>query len=185
MSRESLFERARELDGRDPLAEFRARFVVAEPSLIYLDGNSLGRLTLAGQQAARRCLDHEWGNRLVRAWNEGWYELPFTVGDAIAPLIGAERGSVVVSDSTTVNLYKLASAALAARPDELHAGQAPLDPVVEPQLDLRGGRVHHGPCRGRRGDQEGMRTEARRSGHGEDGGHDQRQSSSTRCVGSS
>lgn len=106
---------ASELDAADPLARFRDRFVLDEGDRIYLDGNSLGRLPKATPErlAARLA---EWGERLVGAW-EDWIELPFEVGDLLArAALGARPGEVVLSDSTTVNLYKLADAALATRP---------------------------------------------------------------------
>jgi kynureninase len=107
---------AHRLDADDPLAPFRARFVVADPRLIYLDGNSLGRLPQAAAALAERALQQQWGERLIRSWNEGWMELPGRVGAKIARLIGAQADEVIVADSTSVNLFKLAAAALAARP---------------------------------------------------------------------
>src|SRR5512142_2382513 len=106
---------ASELDAADPLARFRDGFVLDEGDRISLDGNSLGRLPKATPErlAARLA---EWGERLVGAW-EDWIELPFEVGDLLArAALGARPGEVVISDSTTVNLYKLADAALATRP---------------------------------------------------------------------
>lgn len=107
---------AQELDRLDPLSHFRARFKVSDESLIYLDGNSLGRLVLQGALDAARAVEAEWGESLVRGWNEGWYERATVIGGKIARLIGAEEGEVVVSDSTSVNLFKLACAALKAKP---------------------------------------------------------------------
>ncbi len=106
---------AEQLDQADPLAGFRERFVRADESLIYLDGNSLGPLPLATKRAIAEMVGDEWGAGLVRSWRH-WVELPRAVGDLIGEhLIGAAPGQVLVSDSTTVNLYKLASAALDAR----------------------------------------------------------------------
>src|SRR5215207_1534144 len=108
--------RAEALDAADPLAPFRDRFVVADPELIYLDGNSLGRLPAATSERLRRAVEDEWGRGLIRSWSE-WIELPRRVGDAIATgVLDARPGEVLMSDSTTVNLYKLAAAALDARP---------------------------------------------------------------------
>jgi kynureninase len=110
---------AEALDRQDPLAGFVGESIVsdAEPDLIYLDGNSLGRLTARVRDRLQRVIDDEWARGLVRSWEE-WIELPVTVGDALGrALLGAEPGQVVVGDSTTVNLYKAASAAIAARPD--------------------------------------------------------------------
>jgi kynureninase len=109
-------ERAEELDAADPLAGYRDRFVITDPDLIYLDGNSLGRLPVATRERLRRVVDEEWGGDLIRGWSR-WIELGRQVGDVLADIVGAEPGEVVLSDSTSVNLYKLAVAALDARPD--------------------------------------------------------------------
>jgi kynureninase len=108
---------AQELDRQDPLASFRARFVIADPDLIYLDGNSLGRLTHASLARAQQLIEHEWGCDLIRGWNKNWWEAPVRVGEKIARLVGAAPGQVVVSDTVSVDLFKLAAAALALRPD--------------------------------------------------------------------
>jgi kynureninase len=101
------------LDARDPLAGFRARFVIDDPQRIYLDGNSLGRLPTATRDRLHALVD-EWGERLVSAWPD-WIDAPARVGDLLAEhVLGAGAGEVVVSDSTTVNLYKLCCAALDA-----------------------------------------------------------------------
>jgi kynureninase len=107
---------AEELDASDSLAGFRDRFVRDDPSLIYLDGNSLGPLPLATQARIGEVVSQEWGAGLVRSWSR-WIELPRQVGDLVGEhLVGAAPGQVAVCDSTTVNLYKLASAALDAQP---------------------------------------------------------------------
>lgn len=103
---------ARQLDAADPLAPFRARFVNDEPDLIYLDGNSLGRLPAASAELAEALVRGQWGGRLIRGWNEGWFDAPERVGAKIARLIGADPDEVIVADSTSVNLFKLAVAAL-------------------------------------------------------------------------
>lgn len=109
-------DRATDLDDADPLATFRDRFVVTDPELIYLDGNSLGRLPATTAARLRDAVTQEWGHGLIRSWAE-WIELPRRIGDAIgAGVIQARPGEVLVGDSTTVNLYKLAAAALDARP---------------------------------------------------------------------
>jgi kynureninase len=106
---------AEELDAADPLAGFRDRFVLDE-SLIYLDGNSLGPLPRATAARIAEVVGQEWARGLVRSWGR-WIELPSEVGDLLGEhLIGAGPGQVAVCDSTTVNLYKLACAALAAQP---------------------------------------------------------------------
>jgi len=109
------FERAAALDAADPLAAFRDRFVVADPGIVYFDGNSLGRLPLATAERLTRVVGDEWGGELIRGWDH-WIDEPVRVGDLIAPLIGAGPGEVLVSDSTTVNFYKVVVAALDARP---------------------------------------------------------------------
>jgi kynureninase len=108
---------AERLDRDDPLADLRERFVIDDPDLLYLDGNSLGRLPRRSIERLRTVVEHEWGSRLVRSWNEGWMDLPLRVGDLIGErLLGAAPGQVALADSTSVNLYKLAVAALDARP---------------------------------------------------------------------
>lgn len=107
---------ARQLDAEDPLAPFRQRFVIADPGLVYLDGNSLGRLPQAAVERAAQMVGAQWGERLIRGWNEGWMDLPGRVGAKIARLIGAQTDEVIVADSTSVNLFKLAAAALVAQP---------------------------------------------------------------------
>ncbi len=103
------------LDAADPLARFRDRFAPIEPGLVYLDGNSLGRPTKASLDRIA-ALGEQWATRLIRGWDDGWIELPLTVGDTLARILGAPPGAVAVTDSTTINLYRLASAALDARP---------------------------------------------------------------------
>jgi kynureninase len=103
-------------DAADPLAPFRDRFVPTDPGLVYLDGNSLGRPTRSAIDRVA-AITESWSKRLIRGWDEGWLELPLVVGDQLASgVLGAEPGTVLVSDSTTVNLYRLAVAALDARP---------------------------------------------------------------------
>jgi kynureninase len=107
---------AQDCDAADPLASFRDRFACDDQSLIYLDGNSLGRLPLATAERITEVVRGEWGQGLIRSWDH-WIDLPRQAGDLLGRhLLGAAPGQVVVCDSTTINLYKLASAALAARP---------------------------------------------------------------------
>jgi kynureninase len=102
------------LDRDDPLARFREAFVIEDPELVYADGNSLGRLP-KGTIERLQALLGDWGSRLVSAWPD-WIDLPVDVGDRLAAAaLGSSPGQVVVSDSTTVNLYKLAAAALRRR----------------------------------------------------------------------
>src|SRR3954451_14764187 len=105
-------EHAEALDAADPLAAFRDRFELGDPRHLYLDGNSLGRLPLATRERLHAVVE-EWGTELVGGWHE-WIELPLRAGDALGALIGAAPGEVVATDSTTVNLFKLAHAALDA-----------------------------------------------------------------------
>jgi kynureninase len=109
-------ERARALDAADPLRSFRERFAIPDRDVVYLDGNSLGRPPLAALEAVRRAGDR-WAEALIRGWTEDeWLEHPLRVGDLLAQgVLGARPGEVAVGDSTTVNLYRLASAALDAR----------------------------------------------------------------------
>jgi kynureninase len=110
-------EQARALDADDPLAVLRDRFALPE-GLIYLDGNSLGALPRAAAARQREAVEREWGERLIRSWNEaGWIDAPQRVGAKIARLIGARPHEVIVADSTSVNLFKLlvAAAALSER----------------------------------------------------------------------
>jgi kynureninase len=104
------------LDGADELAGFRDRFVWPDRDAIYLDGNSLGPLPFRTQARIAEVVDQDWGVGLVRSWNS-WIGLPREAGEMIAEhLVGAGPGQVLVCDSVTVNLYKLALAALAAQP---------------------------------------------------------------------
>jgi kynureninase len=106
-------EQAAARDARDPLASFRDEFVITDRGLIYLDGNSLGRLPKRARADVVAALDDEWGDSLIQSWDR-WLDLGTRTGDVLAPLIGARSGEVVLADQTTVNLYKLASAAMAA-----------------------------------------------------------------------
>jgi kynureninase len=104
------------LDAADPLAPMRDRFVLPE-GVIYLDGNSLGPLPRAALATLDDTVGRQWGERLIRSWNEGWIDAPTRVGAKIAPLIGAAAHEVIVGDSTSANLYKLLVAALRLSPD--------------------------------------------------------------------
>jgi kynureninase len=104
------------LDASDPLAAYRSEFVIPDPSLVYLDGNSLGRTPRRTVARVAALVGEQWPARLIGGWEE-WLTLPSRVGDALAPLIGARSGEVVVHDSTSVNLFQLVHAAAALRPD--------------------------------------------------------------------
>jgi kynureninase len=100
------------LDAQDPLRALRALFTVP-PGVIYLDGNSLGVMPAAAPARVAAAVTQEWGEGLIRSWNSaGWFALPQTLGDKIAQLVGAGAGEVVATDSTSINLYKVLSAAL-------------------------------------------------------------------------
>jgi kynureninase len=104
-------------DATDPLAWCRDAFLLPD-GVVYLDGNSLGALPKRTPERLAHVAQREWGDGLIRSWNAaGWIDLPRAVGDKIARLIGAEPGEVVVTDSTSVNLFKLLAAALAMRPE--------------------------------------------------------------------
>jgi kynureninase len=105
------------LDDADPLASYRDRFVGAETSLVYLDGNSLGRPLKVTPGRLHDFVRDEWGGRLIRGWDERWLDLPLQLGDTLGRVcLGADPGQVALGDSTTVLLYKLMRSALQARP---------------------------------------------------------------------
>jgi kynureninase len=107
---------ALDLDKRDPLASARDRFEIPA-DVIYLDGNSLGCLPKAVPARIRETVENEWGRGLIRSWNNaGWYTAPQRVGAKIAKLIGASGDEVIVTDSTSVDLFKVLTAALRLRP---------------------------------------------------------------------
>jgi kynureninase len=130
-----LLETARKLDAADPLAGFRDRFLEADGVSAYLDGNSLGRPLRATAVHLQDFVREQWGGRLIRGWDEQWLELPQRLGDQLgAAALGAAPGQCIVADSTTVLLYKLARAAVAARPGRteilLDADNFPTDRYV-------------------------------------------------------
>ncbi len=106
---------ARARDAADPLRAMRDRFVLPE-GVVYLDGNSLGALPHTTAAAIGDTVERQWGERLIRSWNEGWIDAPQRVGGMIAPLIGARPDEVIVADSTSANLFKLIVAALRRDP---------------------------------------------------------------------
>jgi kynureninase len=130
---DALLARAGELDAADPLARWRDEFDTPDPDLAYLDGNSLGmppRRTLARVTALMR---EGWAGGLINSWDH-WLGMPQRVGDALAPLIGAGPGEVVVHDSVTVNVYQLVRAALVLNPSRraiaIDPGDFPTDRYV-------------------------------------------------------
>ncbi|HAV76215.1 MAG TPA: kynureninase, partial [Anaerolineae bacterium] len=109
---------AKKLDTEDSLASYRSQFVIADPNLVYLDGNSLGMMPKVAQQKAKHIVDDQWGVDLIRGWNKGWWEAPKRVGDKIGKLIGAADGQTLITDTVSLNLYKLVMAALAFQPEK-------------------------------------------------------------------
>src|SRR4051812_47781307 len=99
-------------DAADALAPLRQQFALPE-GVIYLDGNSLGARPKAALERARTVIDQEWGTDLIRSWNSaGWFEMPRRLGDRLAPLLGAAAGEIVITDTTSLNLFKALAAAL-------------------------------------------------------------------------
>ena len=102
----------RDRDAADPLRSLRDLFHIPK-GVVYLDGNSLGVMPIAAAARAAQVVTQEWGEGLIRSWNSaGWFNLPQRLGNLIAPLIGAGTDEVVVTDTTSINLYKVLSAAL-------------------------------------------------------------------------
>src|SRR5450755_2886668 len=91
---------AAERDRADPLATFRAEFLVPDDDIVYMDGSSLGRPLRAAGDALARVVSEGWGERLIRSWTEGWMDVPLILGDQIGALLGAVPGQVAVADST-------------------------------------------------------------------------------------
>src|ERR1043165_4086881 len=102
---QTALEHAHKLDAQDELASYRAAFV-QEGDLIYMDGNSLGRLPRATIERLVAAVEQEWGRDLIRGWHHGWYNAPQRIGDKIAGLLGAASGQVLACDSTSTNLFK-------------------------------------------------------------------------------
>ncbi|WP_257548338.1 kynureninase [Sphingopyxis sp. DBS4] len=139
------------MDAADPLAPLRARFDLPE-GMIYLDGNSLGAMPKGAAARAHEVVTREWGTDLIKSWNSaGWFDLPVRLGDKLAPLLGAAPGEVVVCDSTSQNLFKLLSAAVALRPDRrvliLEGSNFPTNNyIAEGVAAATGGRVEVRLC---------------------------------------
>lgn len=106
-----LYQKAFELDKKDELARFKDAFV-NEPDTIYLDGNSLGKLPKKTIEQTHNLITNHWGKGLIRSWNEHWIDLPQKTAAKIAQIVGAQADEIFVGDSTSLNLYKLAFAAL-------------------------------------------------------------------------
>ena len=113
------------LDAEDSLAPLRAQFALPA-GVIYLDGNSLGARPVAALERAQAVIAQEWGDGLIRSWNSaGWRDLPQRLGNRLASLIGAGDDEVVVTDTTSINLFKVLGAAL-----KVQAGRAPERKVI-------------------------------------------------------
>ena len=140
-------DRAEQLDATDPLRSFRDRFAIPDDALVYLDGNSLGRLPAATPARVEQVVRAQWGERLIRSWSEGWMDVPLEVGDRLGTaLLGAQPGETVVCDNVTVNLFKALHAALSLRPGRTtivaHRGEFPTDRYVATDVARqRGGHV--------------------------------------------
>ncbi|MDO8896568.1 MAG: kynureninase [Bacteroidales bacterium] len=109
--------KARLSDAKDSLAHFRYRFENTDNHLIYLDGNSLGRMPLVTTQLMENVIQNQWNDRLIRSWNEHWVDLPKKLAAKIAKIVGAREDEIFVGDNTSVNFYKLAFAALKFQKD--------------------------------------------------------------------
>ena len=142
----SLQQRADELDRQDPLARYRSLFIGTDTPLSYLDGNSLGRPLKRTAEDIGAFIRHGWGGRLIRGWDEEWLELPQAIGDQLGrAVLGAAPGQTIIADSTTVVLYKMIRAALAAVADPdrnelvLDTGNFPTDRYLVEGIALEEG----------------------------------------------
>ncbi len=141
---------AEELDAGDPLALWRNEFVITDPDLIYLDGNSLGRTPKRTVAALHRVVEQQWAGDLISSWyDNGWLDLALTVGDELAPLLGAVPGEVAVHESTTVGIFQQVNVALDLVPGRplliaVDGADFPTDRyVVEGIARLRGCEVRY------------------------------------------
>jgi kynureninase len=139
---------AQALDSADPLASFRDRFHIPDQNVIYLDGNSLGMPPKRTLERLTEVYEKDWASGLIRSWDH-WIDLPQRVGDALAPLIGAAPGEVVLHDNTTLNVYQAVHGAIALRPDRrviaISADDFPTDRyVVDGIAAATGHTVRHG-----------------------------------------
>jgi kynureninase len=142
-------EDAEALDAADPLAGWRDEFVIPDPALIYLDGNSLGRTPKRTVTALHRVIDQWAGDLITSWWEHDWLDLALTVGDELAPLLGAGPGEVAVHESTTVGIFQQVNVALDLVPGRrviaIDDGDFPTDRyVVDGIARLRNVDVRHG-----------------------------------------
>lgn len=119
---------AQQLDAEDQLGPFRGEFFNSNENVVYLDGNSLGRLPLRTIALLEDQIKQKWGSRLIRSWNESWMDLPAHLSKKLAPLVGASSDEILFGDSTSVNLYKLAQAAMQI--------QAPRNEIISDSLNF-------------------------------------------------
>ncbi|MCE9621213.1 MAG: aminotransferase class V-fold PLP-dependent enzyme [Actinomycetia bacterium] len=136
------------LDAADPLAAFRDRFHIPDAGVIYLDGNSLGMPPKRTLERLTEVYEKDWATDLIRSWDH-WVDLPQRVGNALAPLIGAAPGEVVLHDNTTLNVYQAVHGAIALRPDRRVIAISPDDfptdrYVVDGIAAATGHTVRHG-----------------------------------------
>lgn len=107
----TFLKRAKELDQEDLLASYKSAFR-QDDSVIYLDGNSLGKMPIKAEKIIQEVVQYQWNERLIRSWNEHWLDLPKRLAAHIAKIVGAKPSEIFVGDSTTIQLYKLAFGAL-------------------------------------------------------------------------
>lgn len=114
---EHFLAKALDFDAKDILADFRYRFQNIDNEMIYLDGNSLGRMPLMTSQLMENVIQKQWGEQLIRSWNENWIDLPKKLSAKIAKVVGAYEDEIFLGDTTSVNFYKLAFSALRIQND--------------------------------------------------------------------
>ena len=134
------------LDREDQLASFRREFHIP-PGVIYMDGNSLGAMPKAALNRVGQVTEREWGHNLIKSWNTAdWFNAPYRIGDKIATIIGADKGEVVATDSTSINLFKAFSAALGINSDRslmvMEGSNFPTDNYIAQGLVEFLGRQH-------------------------------------------
>jgi kynureninase len=134
------------LDRADPVRAFRDRFSLPD-GVIYLDGNSLGAMPRATPIRVAEVVESEWGRDLIRSWNiNGWIDIQQRIGEKIGRLIGAQEGETIVADSTSINIFKLLSAALDIVPERRvivsERTNFPTDLYIAEGLIRRLGRGH-------------------------------------------
>jgi kynureninase len=143
-------EDANARDANDSLNHWRDEFVIPDPELIYLDGNSLGRTPKRTVAALHELVEQQWAGDLIDSWWEhDWLNLALNVGDELAPLLGASAGEVAVHESTTVSIFQQVNVALDLKPSRrviaIDEADFPTDRyVAEGVARLRGGEVRHG-----------------------------------------